>query len=150
MDQDLIVYLDRQFADLREENRRRFEQIDSRFERLEEEVRHGRVEVEGLRGQIQLLAECIVSFDQRLELFKGEVRRELETARGQIRPLYEALQSRVRTLESWRETKERDPIEIIKERFGLKDRRGLKSQRDPVDVIRERFGLVKDPSSSPG
>jgi len=124
MDQELIAYLDRRF----ERMDARFEQMDARFERLEEEIRHTRVEVEGLRGQIQLLAEGMISFDERLTVFKGELTSELANIRSLLSPLYGTLQDRVRALESWRETKERDPIEIIKERFGLQGRQGLQSQ----------------------
>ena len=119
MDQELIAYLDQRFREVREEIASSREESSRRFEQVDESIRHTGVEVEGLRGQIQLLAEGMISFDQRLTGFSGEVRRDLESIRGLFLRLYEALQDRVRTLESWRETKERDPLEIIKERFGL-------------------------------
>ena len=119
MDQELIAYLDQRFREVREEIASFREETSGRFEQVGESIRHTGVEVEGLRGQIQLLAEGMISFDQRLTGFSAEVRRDLESIRGLFFRLYEALQDRVRTLESWRETKERDPLEIIKERFGL-------------------------------
>ena len=39
--------------------------------------------------------------------------------RALIRPAYTALHDRMRAVEMWRERTERDPIELIRERFGL-------------------------------
>ena len=132
MDQELIAYLDQRFressqqvaslheqiASLREEMASFREETNRRFEQVEEAIRHTRVEIEGLRGQIRLLAEGMINFDERLAAFKGEIQRDLESIRRLFFSLHEALQDRVHGLESWRQTKERDPIEIIKERYG--------------------------------
>jgi predicted nuclease with TOPRIM domain len=135
MDQELIAYLDQRFressqqiAGLREEMTSFREETSARFERVEEAIRHTRVEVEGLRDQIRLLAEGIINFDERLERFRGEVQRELDSIRGLFMPLLQTVQDRVRSLESWRETRERDPIDIIKERYGPQSRRGPQAQ----------------------
>jgi predicted nuclease with TOPRIM domain len=135
MDQELIAYLDQRFressqqiAGLREEMTSFREEASARFERVEEAIRHTRVEVEGLRDQIRLLAEGIINFDERLERFRGEVQRELDSIRGLFMPLLQTVQDRVRSLESWRETRERDPIDIIKERYGPQSRRGPQAQ----------------------
>jgi hypothetical protein len=36
-----------------------------------------------------------------------------------IRPAFSTLDDRLKLLESWRERKERDPVDVIRERFGL-------------------------------
>lgn len=153
MDQDLIAYLDQRFressqqiaglreemtslreetgqqiAGLREEMTSFREETSRRFERVEEEIRHTRVEIEGLRGQIKLLAEGIINFDERLERFRGEVQRGLDGLHRLFFPVCEELKDRVRSLESWRETRDRDPIEIIKERYGPQRRGGPQAQ----------------------
>jgi hypothetical protein len=43
-------------------------------------------------------------------------------------PPLQSVQERVSSLESWRETRERDPIDIIKERYGPQGRRGPQAQ----------------------
>jgi chromosome segregation ATPase len=135
MDKELIAYLDerfretsRQIQSLREETTRhfeqvdqRFEQIDQHFERVEESIRQTQVMVEGVRSDIRLVAEGAIGLDERLVTLRGEVTRGFEDVRGWIRCLpYADLASRIRQLEVWRETKERDPIEIVRERFGRK------------------------------
>jgi hypothetical protein len=112
MDQELVAYLDGHF---RETSR----QIEALREETTEQIRLTRVEIEGLRDQIRLVAEGVASFDEVLANFKGEVRREFEDVRALIRPAYTALHDRVRSVEMWRERTERDPIELIRERFGL-------------------------------
>ena len=125
MDQELIAFLDQRFresnqqiASLREQITEFREEMTHRLEGVEETIRHTRVEIEGLRSQIRLLAEGMINFDERLASFRGEVKRDLDSIRGLFFPLHEALQDRVHNLESWRQSKERDPIEIIKERYG--------------------------------
>jgi hypothetical protein len=123
MDPELVAYLDKHFREtsrqiegLREEMRQEFAKVR---EETAEQIRHTRVEIEGMRDQIRLVAEGVASFDEILSNFKGEVRREFEDVRALIRPAYTALHDRVRAVEMWRERTERDPIELIRERFGL-------------------------------
>jgi hypothetical protein len=128
MDQELIAYLEERFREtsrqieaVKEENTRCFEQIDQRFEKAEEDTRHTQVMLEGVRGNIQLLAEGMLGVDEKLAAFKLEVSQEFESVRNMIRNLpYSELERRIRTLEAWREVKDGDPIEIIRERFGLR------------------------------
>ena len=76
MDQELVQYLDERFQGLDrrfERIDRRFEQVDQRFEgierrfnevneRIDEVKRHSGVLVEGLRHEVQLLAEGLDTF----------------------------------------------------------------------------------------
>ncbi len=146
MDQELIAYLDKRFresaeqiASLREETTQQIaslreeltsfrEETSRRFEHVQEEIRHTRVEIEGLRDQIRLLAEGIINFDERLERFRGAAQRDLDTIRGLFIPLLQSVQECVHSLEAWREARERDPIDIIKERYGPQSRRGSQAQ----------------------
>jgi F0F1-type ATP synthase membrane subunit b/b' len=64
MDQELVQYLDQRFGRIEQRLDRhdqRFEQIDGRFnevnERIEEVKRHSGVLVEGLRHELELVAE---------------------------------------------------------------------------------------------
>jgi hypothetical protein len=104
MDQELIAYLDE-----------RFQKIDARFEQVHDEIRLTRVEVEGLRHHLGLLAEGVIGMNEKLDRFQAEVTQKFEEVYSFIKAPYLSLDLRVHTLEVWRETKERDPIEIIRE-----------------------------------
>ncbi|MFL6193629.1 MAG: hypothetical protein ACJ75H_05625 [Thermoanaerobaculia bacterium] len=106
----------------------RFESMDSRFDRVEEGIRHNGVEIEGMRGEIKLLAEGIFSFDQRLTSLQNQVTRELADHRQMVTSAFGVSNDRLQALEGWRETKERDPLELIKERFGLGSKPSLTDQ----------------------
>lgn len=90
--------------------------FDERFREISQQIT-------GLREEIRLVAEGVASFGEVLDSFKdvmkGEIGREFEDVRALIRPAYTALHDRVRAVEMWRERTERDPIELIRERFGL-------------------------------
>ncbi|MFL6193592.1 MAG: hypothetical protein ACJ75H_05435 [Thermoanaerobaculia bacterium] len=113
MDQELIAYLDERFA----ESARR---IESLREELQEQGRHTHVQIEALRDDIRLIAEGVMGVDEKLGDFRVSVEKEFREVRALISPAYSGLDHRIRKLEDWRERKERDPIEIIRERFGSK------------------------------
>ena len=141
MDQEMIAYFDehfrataRQIEGLREEMigrfeqvdrrfervdgrfeqmDRRFEQVDGRFERGEEALRHTQVSVEGLRGEIRLVAEGVAHTNERLDSLKTEVAQEFSETRKMIRLGYSDLDRRVRALEARRERPDRDPTEPL-------------------------------------
>jgi chromosome segregation ATPase len=141
MDQELIAYFDARFREtsqqiesLRQETVQRFEQIDghfeqtdgrleqidSRFDRVETAIRHTQVLVEGLRSDIQMLGEGVMGIDEKLRYFRADVEKEFEATRSMINPPYTDLNNRVQSLEAWRERSERDPIDLIREKFGKK------------------------------
>lgn len=147
MDQELIAYLDESFRSLREYVDGRFERVEEEMRhtreevrqtreevrqtqgevhQTQEEVRHAREEirhtqilVEGVRGDVRLVAEGTFGLDERLGFFRKEVQQEFEDVRKLIRPVYSSLDQRIRTLEVRKDLQGRDPIELIKERFGL-------------------------------
>lgn len=141
MAQDLITYLDERFREMHEGNSRNFERINKRLDRIEsrldgvegrldgvegrlegveEGVRHTQVMVEGLRDNDRQLAEGIIGFGEQIENLRGEFKLQFEDVKGLLRPTYAQLDRRITQLEVWRETKERDPMDIIRERFGKK------------------------------
>jgi archaellum component FlaC len=111
MDQELIAYLDERF-------RETSQQIDTRFEQVRDEIRQTRVEIEGLRGTVRLVAEGVMSVEEKLKPFRQDFEQEFENMRGLIRSSYANLDTRTHSLESWRERKDRDPLDLIRERFG--------------------------------
>jgi chromosome segregation ATPase len=107
-----------QISSLREEMTQRFEQVDRRFERLEEEDRHTQVIVESLHGEIRLLAEGIMGLGERLEAHKNEITRQIKEIEASIAPYYQDLNRRVSLLEGRAERQTRDIIEEIRKRYG--------------------------------
>jgi hypothetical protein len=61
--------------------------------------RHFGVAEEGLRRDIQRVAEQVIAVDQKLERFRGEVTQEFIEVKSMIRLSYSELDRRLRTLE---------------------------------------------------
>lgn len=61
--------------------------------------RHFGVAEESLRRDLQLVAEQVMSVDQKLERFRGEVTQEFVEVKSMIRLSYSELDRRLRTLE---------------------------------------------------
>lgn len=125
MDQELIAYLETRFShisqqieSLREETAQRFEQVDQRFEQVDTAIRHTHVSIEGLRREVCIVAEGVMGVDERLKPARKDYLQDFEDVRALIRTTYSNLDNRTHALESWRERTERDPIELIRERFG--------------------------------
>ncbi len=96
MDQELIAYLDTRFrkvsqqiADLREETSQNFDRVDG-------ELRKTGVLVEGLRHEVQIVAEGVKGVNERLDAFKVEVAQEFKDVRSLIHPSYKDLDRRIR------------------------------------------------------
>ena len=105
MDQELVQYLDERFQGIDQ----RFERVDQRFdevnERIEEVKRHNGVLVEGLRHELQLVAEGLITHinvrhtedrayvDQRFQETNTLVRLSLEST-DQLRQRVENLERR--------------------------------------------------------
>lgn len=149
MDQELIAYLDERFrtiderfqrvddrfqrvddrfeetkqqiAALREETNQQFKKVDARFGQLEQSVQGTRVLLENMHGELRLVAEGVIGFDDRLQAFRKESAEGSEEALHILRrlPPYVQLEGRIDVLESWRERLGQDPIQLIREKFGL-------------------------------
>ena len=125
MDQELIAYLDTRFretnqqiAGLREEFVSFREETSQRLERVETEVREAHIKIEDLHGQVRLLAEGVMSSEEKLQAFRTEVKQEFDDTHSLMRSADAQVDRRVHSLEDWRERRERDPIELIRERYG--------------------------------
>jgi chromosome segregation ATPase len=132
MDQELIAYLDQRFreaaqqiASLRDEMNGRFEQVngrfeqsDGRFDRLERAIRETQITVEGLRSDVQQVAEGVIGVSERLESTRVEMAKGFDGIEERIAPFYTDLNRRVTFLEGWAERKDQDAIEVIRKTFG--------------------------------
>jgi chromosome segregation ATPase len=92
--------------------------LDGKVEKLEGTVGHLQITVESMRDDIRQVAEGVIANNERIDAFKGEMVLDLGEILGLLRPMYMKLDTRISSLESWRERTERDPLEIIRERYG--------------------------------
>lgn len=127
--QEVIAYIGKRFDEtsqqiqgLRAEMTQEFANIRAEmtqgFAKAHEENRQTRVLIENVHSDVRLVAEGIIGMGERIDSFRVEFMTEVKNVRSLVQDAYSALEPRVHALESWRETRERDPIDIIKERFG--------------------------------
>jgi len=132
MDQELKAYLDTHLIQMGERIESRLDGMDvrldgmdarlsgveNRLDRVEDEIRQARILVEGQRDDTRQIAEGIIGTNERLEAFSAEVKAQIDQLPSLISLPYVALDGRVKTLESWKERTDRDPVEIVRERWG--------------------------------
>jgi hypothetical protein len=138
MDRELIAYLDERFREtsqqitsLREEMDRRFDGVDQRFEQVDQrfeqvefsvaqlatEVRHTQITIEGLRGEIRILAEGAFGLSERQETHESKVDCRVDEVEALIPPYYQDLNRRVLVLEGRADRETRDIIDVIREKY---------------------------------
>jgi hypothetical protein len=111
-----------QFASLREELTQQIaslrEETTLRFERLERSIRQAHVLVEAVRSDLRLVAEGVFGANESMAALNREVSQKFSELRGYMGKLYTELDLRLRPLEVWKQVTDRDPIELIREKFG--------------------------------
>jgi predicted nucleic acid-binding Zn-ribbon protein len=120
MDQDLIAYLDERFGENAKQIDTLRQEMSGRFEVVEGAIRQTHVAVEGLRGDIQLLAEGIIGMEEKAQSFRNEATSQFEEVRKSIEPYFRQLDRRVVLLEDRAAREGQAPLDIIRERFGKK------------------------------
>jgi predicted nuclease with TOPRIM domain len=78
-----------------EEINDRFDGINGSIDRVEEGVRHTQIMVEGLRGDVQLLAEKMGTFDEKLIAHRSELRKEIGEVKTLLHLSYGDLNRRI-------------------------------------------------------
>jgi DNA repair exonuclease SbcCD ATPase subunit len=98
--------------------------MNERFERVETEARHTRAVVEGLHDNIRLLAEGIVGTGERIDALREETTSRLEEIKGSVDMIHrvlvpgvQGLENRVKILEGHVERRNRDVLDVIRERL---------------------------------
>ena len=114
--------LDAAFQQNRDEHRQTREQLQGEHqqtrEQLQDEIRQAWILLERQHDDIRQVAEGVMGHTEKLEFFRAEVSDEFKHLRGLFTPSYKGLDRRVKALESWRKRTERDPVELVHERFG--------------------------------
>ena len=91
MDQELIAYLDK------------------RFNEVNERIQANGIEIEGLRSQIQQVAEGVAANNENLESFRTEAVKQFDEMRQLFNTSHSNLHRRVSSLEAWREKVDQRP-----------------------------------------
>jgi len=108
---ELIAYLDKRFAENAQQIDERFaanerqmeqfrEETNTRFGHLEEGVRHTQIQIEGVRGDIRLIAEKVGTLDDKIEGVRSELKAEIGDVKDLLVRSYRDHDSRIRALES--------------------------------------------------
>ena len=95
MDKDLITYLDERFRESAQQLASFREETNRSLERVEEGVRHTQIMVEGVRGEVQLLAEGMSAFDEKLVAHRSELRKEIGEVKTLLHLSYGDLNRRI-------------------------------------------------------
>lgn len=103
----------RQIGNLRAETMSRFEQVD-------EAVRHTQVMVEGVRSDLQGVAEGVMGVGEKTEALRSDISREVKDVRNFVHLSHAEMNDRVRPLEEWRNRVGEDPVALVREKFGKK------------------------------
>ncbi len=136
MDRELIAYLDEHFREmsqqmeglrqesgrLRQETSQKIDglrvEMSGKIDGLREENHQTGVLVEGLRSDIQLLAEGMMGQAEKSMARHSELILEIEKVKVSIIPYYQDLNVRMGRLEQWADRQGRDAMELIREKFG--------------------------------
>ena len=96
----------------------RLEQVETKLERVEENVRYARIEIEGVRDEVKLVAEAYIGLDERLTSVRVDLASEFSKVQSSIRQPFEYLDSRLRIIEQRADNVTRDALDLIRERLG--------------------------------
>jgi len=107
---ELQISMDKRGEEIRE--------LQISMDKRGEENRQTRVLLEGQHDDIRQVAEGVMGNNESLDSFRVEVSLQFDQVRSLISPPYTDLNRRVKLLESWKERKDRDPVELVRERFG--------------------------------
>ncbi len=94
------------------------EEMSGKIDGLREENHQTGVLVEGLRSDIQLLAEGMMGQAEKSMARHSELILEIEKVKVSIIPYYQDLNVRMGRLEQWADRQGRDAMELIREKFG--------------------------------
>jgi hypothetical protein len=99
MDQELVQYLDERFGRIEQRldgHDRRFEGIDRRFDEVNERIRHNGVLIEGVRHELQQVAEGLI---MHIEVRHREDREYFDRRFDDTHTLIRSFNTRVENLE---------------------------------------------------
>ncbi len=84
-----------QLGSFRDETERLFEETNRRIEQVEDGVRYTQIMVEGVRGDVRVLAEGVSAFDGKLAAHRSEFKEEIEEVKSLLQLSYGDLNRRI-------------------------------------------------------
>lgn len=112
---------------LRQEMTSRFEQMDEAIRQNREaiqenkdEIRYTRIMVEGLRSDLQGVAEGVLSNTQRIDTLREEMKQEVGEVRKTLDLSHKDLSQRVSSLEKWKKRFGEDPAPRLRKKAAKK------------------------------
>jgi hypothetical protein len=121
MDQGLIAYFDERFretsqqiAGLHAEMNQRFQEVDRRFGEAAETARHAVILIEGLRHEVQLIAEAYMGLDEKLVAYQSGIDIRYAQVQASIEPYYRDLNTRVKIIEERANRQHEDVMDSIR------------------------------------
>ncbi len=113
-----------QFQAFRQETAQQFRdtsgKIDGVEAKLSEENRLTRVLLEGLRSDLKLLAEAVIGLSERRTEHENAMEFKMDQVKSSIEPYFRNLNRRVSLLEGVDNRRERDVMDVIREKFEKK------------------------------
>ncbi|HBL27499.1 MAG TPA: hypothetical protein DD490_11745, partial [Acidobacteria bacterium] len=94
--------------------------IDGVEAKLSEENRLTRVLLEGLRSDLKLLAEAVIGLSERRTEHENAMEFKMDQVKSSIEPYFRNLNRRVSLLEGVDNRRERDVMDVIREKFEKK------------------------------
>lgn len=94
------------------------DQVDQRLEKLEDTTRYTLVLVEGLRHEIQLIAEGFMLLSEKLDRLQSEMTLSATQFKEWIEPYYRTLDGRIRALETTSDLRRMDILDAVRVMLG--------------------------------
>lgn len=113
--------VDRRFEEVNarfEQVNARFEQVDARFEQVETTCRQTLVLVEGLRHELQVVAEGYLGINERLQVEIEKTEVQSSRMQGWMEPYFKDLDIRVKSVESRVDRQNMDVFEAVHKILG--------------------------------
>lgn len=96
----------------------RLGQVAERIREVDDRVHLTQISVEDLRSDLRMIAEGVMSNDEKIITLREEVSRMLNEMGVTIRQTYQDMGDRVRRVERFVKREGRDPVELVREKFG--------------------------------
>ncbi len=102
------------------ENREATQQNSEAIRQNKDEIRYTQIMVEGLRSDLQGVAEGVLSTNQRLDAFQEKVQQEFKEVRTILQLSHTDVNKRVRSLEEWRKRVGENPVPRLRKKSAKK------------------------------
>jgi predicted nucleic acid-binding Zn-ribbon protein len=132
-----------QFARAKQETAKQFAEVHAQLEAMGEKVNLTQITVEGLRGDIRMVAEGVMGVTERLETFQAETTRDFQEAKDTRVPVFRDLGSRITAHDNHLEDLN-SRIRHVDDRVRTLETRAERQTKDVFEAIQQKFGKSQD------